>query len=527
MSGGTEGVTRWSIRRRRLATGVLLVVPGLLAGACSQAAAPPDGPEQQSDTGAAVSRIAIAIGAEPGSMDPLLSDDGQRDAFHWNVYEGLTQRVGQDMVVEPSLAERWEADGTTWTFHLRAGVTFHDGEPLTAADVAASYERALNPDLGSEISSRLGTISEVRAVDDLTVEIETQEPDPIVPVRATYVVIAPAAWAAPDNQQMAEAMMGTGPYRFVDWERGQAITLERYEGYWGDEPAIDEANVQFLAEDASRLAALQTGEIQLARNLPPELATQAPVVASGPVSEVSMLRINSTSGGPFSDAAVREAAVLAIDRQAIIEGLYGGFASSANGQITGPFVFGFNPALEEYPFDPDRARELLTEAGAEGAAITLAAPVGRFLKDREVNEAMVGMLEDVGFTVEAEFLDVSQWLERLAVATEDPSRAPDLTFIGHGNELFDPDQSLATYILCDGRFSLYCNEEVDALARQARTNLDEDEREGQYRQVWALLRDDFAYVPVALMQQVHGVVEDVVWEPRPDALILLREITLP
>lgn len=471
-------------------------------------------------------KLVISIGAEPRSLDPLLVEDGQRDSFNYSVYEGLTGRNSADMTIIPKLAERWEVDRTTWTFYLRDGVTFHDGRPVTAEDVVASYRRMLNPDLkGERAGSVLGGVTSVEVVDDKTVKITTEEPDPTVPARATLVMVAPKDWADPSSRRMDTEMMGTGPYRFVSWERGQRIRLASYDRHWsGQQPVIDEVEITFAPEDAVRLASLLAGEIQIARNMPPDLVDKAPKVVSGPISEVSMLRLNAAQGRAFADVRVRKAANMAVNRQLIIDQLYRGFASPAKGQITGQFVFGANPDLNDYPYDPDQAKRLLEEAGATGAEITMSVTTGRWLKDREIGEAIAEMLNEVGFKVQLEFPEFSQWLQQLFVAGEDDTKAPDVMFIGHGNEMFDPEFSLGLYVTCEGEASAICFPDVDKLVVEARHELNEKRRQELYRQIWKMLYEEAAYVAIANVNQLHFTAENVIWTPRPDGFIMFNEI---
>lgn len=500
------------------------------AGANDTGAGQTAGSSQEDSGGNEQSQIVLGIGAEPRSLDPALIEDGQRDAFNFSVYEGLTGRDSDDMEIVPLLARNWDVDseGTTWTFELREDVSFHNGEPLTADDVVASYERVLNPDLdGERAGSLLGGVTEVNKVDDETVEIVTESPDPTVPARATLVVVAPAEWAGADSDRMGSEMMGTGPYQFVNWDRGQEITLRKYDDYWGgDDATITDVVIPFAVEDSVRLAGVQTGEVHIARNMPPDLASEAPKVVSGPLAEVSFLRLNQNGDGPFSDQRVREAANLAIDRETLIEKVYLGFAEPAQGQILTQFVVGSNPELSDHPYDPERARTLLEEAGPEAKNVSLSVTTGRWIKDREIGQAVAAMLGDVGFVVDAEFPEFSTWLEQLFVAGNDDSAAPDAMFVGHGNELFEPVFSLGLYIVCDGEASTYCNPDVDRLAQQASETVDDDARTEVYQDIWSTLHDDFAYVTVAQIEQVHFVQESVQWEPRPDGYILVQDIHL-
>ncbi len=310
--------------------GVLLVF-ALGATACSSSSA-----ENENENGSR-DRLAASIGSEPGSLDPLLKSDGPRDTFGLSVYEGLTSREGDSTNSEivPKIATEWELDGTAWIFKLRDDVKFHDGSPLTADDVVASWDRMLSE--GSEhLGSKVLEDTTVTAIDDKTVSISRPVADPTTPARAALVMITKADWADLSDDRLATEMMGTGPYKFDGWERGQGIELSAYSDYWGDQPSIANIDIKFDEEVAVRLASLEAGEIQMALNMSPELASDNFQVAGTPVSEVSFMRLNSFTE-PFDDVRVRQAADMAIDRDVLIEQIWGGYARSS-GRAAGRVV---------------------------------------------------------------------------------------------------------------------------------------------------------------------------------------------
>ena len=499
--------SRW--RRCLMPAAVAVLV---LAACGSNGGGTGDGPGSTSGS------LTMAIGAEPRTLDILTAEDGQTTLFQFNVYETLTFRESGSMELAPKLAESWEVDGNVWTFQLRDDVTFHDGSDLAADDVVASFDRLMAPD--SELAgSRAGGVTDVRAVSDDVVEIETEGPDPTLPAKVSLIAIAPAELADPANDEIAGTMIGTGPYRFVSWDRGQQITLEAADAdaYWGDPPTLQDVTLKFLEEDSTRMSALRAGEVDVALKMPMEFADQAPQVATAPSPDVYALFFNAEEG-PFTDVRLRRAAALAIDRQAIIDNLLGGQGEQVKGQFVGQYVFGSTPELEEFPYDLAEAQALVAEAGP--AEIVLSSPTGRWQKDREIAQAIAGMLEEAGFTVRLELPELGAWLEGLV---SEEATGIDAWLAGHGNDIFDMDRSVA-WLSCGEALSHYCNQEVLDLVTQARQELDAERRQELYDQMWQLVQEDVPYASITTIDQVHFLAEGVEWQPRPDGFILFDEI---
>ncbi|MQB01507.1 MAG: hypothetical protein GEU78_14650 [Actinobacteria bacterium] len=505
---------------------------GDTAGDAGDAASPEAaGQEDGADPEGGGDTLTVAVGGEPSSLDVLTASDGLRDQFIFSVAEGLTSRAPDGEIV-PALAESWEQDGSDWIFNLRQGVMFHNGEEMTAEDVVASYERMLTP--GSEqLNQFLDEGTTVEAVDDYTVRVGRPESDPTVLTRTTHVIVVPAEYADPDDERINEELVATGPYRLAEWNKGQDIELERFDDYWGEAASVPNVAVRFITEDSVRLSALQTGEINLAATMPADLAPQAPNVLSGPVSETLVGRPNEAKP-PFDDVLVRQAAAHAIDKEAIVEQIFGGYASLANGQPVGSYVFGANPDLEGYEYDPERARELLEEAGATGAEITWSASTGRWVNDRQVAEAMAGMLEEVGFSVTTRFPEWSVFLEEDAFPvgpTDEHPRgndevAPEIISYNTGTELFDSSQTLSNTLACAGPVSTYCNEELDALGAEALVELDEDRRAELYHEAWQMQHDDAALLSIADVHLLWFTDDVVQWEPPVNGFMKFQHMSL-
>jgi peptide/nickel transport system substrate-binding protein len=519
---------------RRIGFAVLGMALVLLIGACGGESTGGDGSaatdnrsEGTSASGTAsegteLRDLRIAASSEPRTLDTLLTSDTAADLFARNVYETLTA-FDTSGDVQPLLATEYEQDGKSWLFHLRDDVTFHDGTPMTSEDVVASFERVLNPDLESGFrDAYLGGVTSVKAVDESTVRIDSKTPDPALASKVTLITITSSDWAAPDDTRMTTDMMGTGPYKFVAWDRGSQISLELNDDYWGEPGHFAEVQVIFRPEASVRLAALNAQEVDVALTIPADLAQQAPKVASGPLSEVAIMRITSAPGHLLGDERVREAVNLAIDREAIISGLYAGEAISAQGQGVIEQVLGFNPEISDYPHDVERAKALIEEAGAVGKPITMLAPIGRFTRDREVGQAIADQLNAIGLKTEATFLEPTKWSEAAFIGGE-PENKHDLAFLGSSNDLFDSYYSLSLYS-CGAPYSGTCDEDVDAAIEGGVSAGTLDERAAGFAEAWKLIHDRFLVMPIAVPNQVHGITEELEWTPRPQNFIFFSDI---
>jgi peptide/nickel transport system substrate-binding protein len=469
---------------------------------------------------AAKTSIVIDIGAEPGSLDQLMRSDGKRDIFNLAVNEGLTKRQGGE--IEPVLAESFEQKGKVWTFKLRSGVKFHNGQPLTAADVVASYERIL-----SEDSELYGAVvppdTKVSAVDDQTVEIARPYPDPTVPTRASLVLISPKEYAGLGDKRMNNEMMGTGPYKFDEWKKGQEIRLSAFDGYWGEKPTIKEATIRFSPEESVRLAALSAGEIQIAANMSPDLASDRFAVKAAPASEVLFMRVN-TEHGVLKDVNARRAVELGIDKQAIIDDIYKGYGEDPKGQVITDAVFGHDPSLKTAPYDLEQAKQLLQQANAVGAPLSIIATKGKYSGDADVAAAIGAMLEKVGFKVKVEIPAQSEWVQDIVEGGKDSSKARDLMLGTHSNQLFDASLTIDQYGTCKAALSTFCDPKIDELADKARSETDEDARKALYGEIWKLMDEQVTFIEMANLYRINFASNDLAWTPNPDGFFRIQEM---
>lgn len=508
----------------------LLLLMGLVAAACSSTPsdttkAPEDGAGTVGGTSTTASEpesgteITIAIGSEPSTLDPHTRDDGGERAINDNIYDRLLDRDADGNLV-PMLAADLptQIDDVTWELTIRDGVRFHNGNTLDAAAVAASFDRLLSLGAESEQSGFFESIDRVEATGDMTVRVVTTAPDPVLPARLYWFKVIDATTV---DDGLDANPVGTGPYRFVSWERGSSVALEANPDYWGGAPTIDKVTFRFIDEAGTRLAGLVSGEFDVITNLSPEDADRAPRAVSVLGLEHPIF-ILSTESGVTADVRVRQALNYAIDKDALAQALFGGRAAIDQCQILSPSVFGFNPTLTPYSYDPDLARSLITEAGAEGAEIQLVGESGRWLKDRELIEAVANYWAEIGLTPKVEIYEFGEYLNRLF----DRETRADAIFVSSSNDLLDPTRQLGNYYSPDGIGSSNKDEEMRDWVTRGASETDVTVREDLYHKATERACTDAYFAFLLNVEDTYGVSERLAWNPRVDSSLRVIEMSV-
>lgn len=467
--------------------------------------------------------ITIALGSEPTSLDPHLVDDGGERAINDNVYETLLARTPDGELV-PGLAAEMpiQIDDTTWQFPLREGVTFHNGEPFDADSVVATVDRMIRLiEAGvTDNSGFFGTLTGAEAVDEYTVNITTDGPDGVLPSRMYWLKMIPASAGASDD--LSDSVVGTGPYQFVDWTRGERVELAANPDYWGGAPSIATVNYAFVTESGSRFAGLLSGDYDLITNLSPADVPQAPQVATAQGQEHPMLILDADDG-ITADADVRKALNMAVDKQAIADSLFGGYAVVDQGQILSPSILGFNPELSPYPYDPEMAAQLIADAGVAGETITLVGESsGRWLLDAELVQAVAGYWEDAGLVVDLQLPEFGEYLD---VLFDRESRA-DAIFVSSSNDILDADRQLSTYLQAGGIGASNTNEQLSQLIDEGRAEVDATAREAIYQEALQIAYDEAYLVNIINNEDIYGLSERMQWTPRVDSKLLVAEMSV-
>lgn len=398
--------------------------------------------------------LVIAVASEATSADPHYHNTGNNNQIVGMIYDRL---IHQDSFQQlgPGLATSWETiEDDLWEFTLREGVTFHDGSPFTAEDVVFTYTRAPDvPNSPSSFATYTAGIAEMIVVDDYTLQIRTNGPYPLLPVDLSTIQIISSEngeGATTEDYNNGTASIGTGPYRFVSYTPGESIVMEANPDYWGGAPAFDTVTYRPITSDASRVAALLAGDVDLINNVPTaDISTLAEnpdvVLSQGVSNRVIYLHVDSArvytpmvTGNdgeeifnPFQDIRVRQAVSMAIDRDAIVEEVMEGIAIPA-GQVLPEGFFGVSENIEVPEYDPEGAMALLAEAGyPDGFQLTIAGPNDRYINDAEIAQAIAQMLTRVGIETQVETMPRSVYFGR-ATGDENGSEF-SLMLVGWGS----------------------------------------------------------------------------------------------
>lgn len=482
------------------------------------------------NAGAENRTLTIALGTDMVSFDIHDHNNTSTEAIHINMFNYLF-KIDSNKQVQPELVEKYELiDNTTWQFQLKEGITFHNGDPLTAEDVKFTLERVAT-DSGLREYPNYRQILEVKVLDDYNFQIITDGPQPALLNRLSRLGsgILPKNYIEGEGwDTFLRSPIGTGPFQFVEWVRDDRIVFEPFENYWGGKvEEWDKLVFRVIPESSTRVGELLTGGVDIAMNVPPNEwdrvnNNNGTHVISADSNRVIMLSVRQTEGYPTSDPRVVEAIDLAIDNHALTEYVLGGAGTPTRTRVT-PGNFGANEALfDTYVYDVEKAKALLAEAGyPNGFELTLHSPHGRYLQDREVVEMIGGMLAEVGIKANIDFMEWSNFVEMRNSKTN-----KDLYMIGFGNSLFDADLAADLYRSdrAAGEFD-YSNPEVDELIAAARVNMDPNERAQQYERLQEIIAEERPHIYLYQEKSNYGVSERINFNPRLDEMLIVSEIT--
>jgi peptide/nickel transport system substrate-binding protein len=436
--------------------------------------------------------LIFAAPADATTLDPHNTTDTESDQVIMMVFETL---IGFDdqMQIVPRLAERWEVapDGVTWTFHLRDGIRFHDGTPLDAEAVRLNFVRVLDPSQNHKRRSLFNMVDRVEAADPRTVRIVTKYPfgafEPTMAhVSSAIVSPAVAARAGKDFGRTAAGTSGTGPYRVVSWKKDQEVILERSDTYWGEKGRTRRVVYRPIPEAAARVLALEAGDVDVVTRIPaPDIVRleKAPGIKVTRIPSVGAQQFRfNLAKKPYNDRRVRQAISHAIDRKAIVDNLVGAFARPSTSALT-PIMRGYAD-LGAIPYDPERARQLLREAGYPNGFKTKIATTPRYPMGVELAEAVAADLKKVGIDAAIDVFDwgtMVQFWQGLP-----PEKNPQEIFImGAGASTADADWGLRpifqTAKTNENNYGYYSNAEFDRVIEAAMRETDASKRQALYR----------------------------------------------
>jgi len=480
--------------------------------------------------------LRIGFTQDPLTLDAANHSKRETETVIRNMYDGLLTR-DSDMNIHEELAESYtQIDPTTWEFKIRQGVKFHDGSPMTVEDIKFTFDRLTQENaMDGQTSPRkglMGPVTKIEIVDDSTVRFILSAPWPILPAMLPFQEIVSKSFVeAGGAGALSTAANGTGPFKLVEWRQGDSVIMERFEDYYGGAPGIAPAGpacverviFRVIPENASRVAALLSGDVDFINELPVHDIPQVEASGNADVMTVNGTRtffvsINNTKK-PFDDVRVRQALNHALNKDLIIERILGGTAQALNG-VMSPDAFAFNADLTEYAYDPEKAKQLLADAGYPDGIDLVIDAEGQF---KEIAEAVAATLGDSGIRAtvsvgEASVLN-TQW---------DP-KAPkerDLYFTSWGNGSLDPYDIMNPTLMTQarGNRSGFSNAEVDSLLKAAETEPDRAKRADMYKQAQAIVNAEAPWIFLWLPQDIYGVSKRVSgWRPSPDSRINLHD----
>jgi peptide/nickel transport system substrate-binding protein len=486
--------------------------------------------------GLAVGSKALIHGAasEPRSLDPYFHNETPTNSMNKNIHDGLVS-FDAELNVMPALALKWEnPDQRTWVFHLRKGVTFHDGTPFTAADVKFSIERCKSWEK-SGFKATVTQIDSIKVVDDHTVKFTTQQPFGILPRKLAQVMIMSKKFVeANGNDYLADHANGTGPYKLKEWVKGDHLTLTANAAYFRGAPTIKEVVLRPLTNDPTRTAALLSGEVHIIDDAPVRDVDR--IKAAGNVTVISRpsLRLiylqmdqdrenspkieSPTGKNPLMDVRVRKALYYGIDEEAIVKYVMNGFAHPA-GQLYPSFVFGYDQSIVRPPYNPEKAKALLKEAGyPDGFGITLDTPNDRYVNDDKIAQAVASSLAKIGIRVKVNaipkktFFPMTDRRETsfflIGWACGDGDASAFLDGIAH---TYDTEKGFGRYNR--GRYS---NPKADELIVAASGTVNPEERLKLMQNAQRIVLEDQAFIPLQFQEDIYAKSNLLEWKPRAD-----------
>lgn len=486
---------------------------------------------------ATASEIRIGFANEPLTLDPANHRNRDTETIIRNMYDGLVTRDGNMKVVPELVKSYTQVSPTVYDFVIRRGVKFHDGSEMTLDDVKFTLDRlTVDGAMDGQTSPRkslMGPVSKIEKLDEDTIRIHLSEPWPILPAMLPNQQIVSEAFVKANGENaLATKVNGTGPFKLVDWRKGETIIMERFDDYYGGSPdvppvgkaCVERAIFKVIPENASRVAALLAGDVDIITELPAFSVSQ---IKNNPNTDV--MSVNGTrsffialnnEGSIFNNLKVRQAMAHAVDKNLIVDKLFNGTAALIDG-ILSPDAFAYNPDLITYDYDPAKAKALLAEAGyPDGIDVTLETE-GAY---KDTAEAIGALMGKSGIRVSIVTGENSQLVSKWR--TQGTPKTGDMWLTSWGNGSLDPyDIFVPTHRSNDrGNSSGYANPELDKLLDDAGIETDVAKRAALYQQAETIVNRDLPYIYLWVPQDIYGVSKRLSgWKPSADSRIHLHD----
>jgi peptide/nickel transport system substrate-binding protein len=441
--------------------------------------------------------VTVAVSTDFMSLDPVGGGyTGTGQMMHRHMAEGLIE-FGPDGKMYPRLATSWKlVDDKTWRFTLRKGVKFHNGNPFTAADVKFSIDYFMDPQNKWNYRALFAGHDGVQIIDDHTIDIKTKAPDPVMPTRwATRVrIFSKKFYDENGSEGLQRQVIGTGPFKFVSWQRNDRVTMEANTDWYLDPPKIKTAIFRIIPEMGARVAEWQAGGVDIIEGIPPFMVPQLKKVQNAEIQSVLGVRamymlLDTIKSPELKDRRVRQALNYAVDKEAIIKGVLNGTGTPLGTHV--PLrVAGADTSIKPYPYDPEKAKALLKEAGyPNGFSIKLYSPNARYPMDKEVTLAVADQLSKVGIKTDVQIMESNLYLKELA----GHNFGGGIYLIGMASAEWDVDYALnqlpSNFVLC-----YYPDKAVDEMVSKTRTLMDPNKRFESASRIQKFVHEEALYL---------------------------------
>jgi peptide/nickel transport system substrate-binding protein len=487
-------------------------------------------------------KVVIAQGVDPTSLDMMNQQETPASNVGAQMFETLVER-DQNLKLLPALAAELPklVAPTTWEVKLRRGVKFHNGEDFNADSVKFSLERLANPANKLRGSSSFAPIDRVEIVDALTVRVHTKKPWPIFTNAMSFrqaAMYPPKEYAGKDTATISRNPIGTGPYKFVRWAKDEEIVMEAFPGYWAGAAKIKTVVFKPIPDDSVRVAALQNGEIDVAVNIPPHLANiieKHPKIFLSTAPSIRTIQLmiythqmdkdhkpTGPYSGPTADKRVRQAIAYAVDADEIIKSVLDGKAVRVATMLTS-LHFGFDPALKPIKQDLAKTKKLLADAGyPNGIDIVLNGPQGRYVRDKEVAEAVAGQLTKAGIKTTLRTFEFVNYLNNMVYV----HKAGPVWLIGWGTPTIDAETVYVPLFKSPNIFVNWHNEDFNGMAEAAQSEMDQKKRLALYHRINKLWIEEVPAVPLYQQIDLYGANRRLAWKARSDEVIRAYDMSL-
>ena len=478
--------------------------------------------------------LVIAVDTPPKAMNPHSYNSDANLSYMSNFFDGLLQRNPLDGKLIPALATEWaRVDGLTWKFKLRKGVKFHNGNAFNAQDVKYTFERMKDPKF-SKFVNIANSIGSIETPDDYTVIFKTVKPVPwFAETMHQNFIVDKESTMKRDSGDYNTRAIGTGAYKFVEWVKGSYIKMEANMDYWEGAPDFKTVEIKPITEGATRFAAIAANQVDLLSGVPVPMIDRIKKnpnieIVSRPARRCIYMGIGNKKGTPYGDLRVRKAIAMAINEDEIVRTIMRGQATPA-AQVPDIATIGYDASLKRLPYDPEKARALLKEAGYEnGFDITIAGPNDRYINDKQICEAIAKYLSKIGLNVSLDVKPKSIFFDELTsykhpfylIGWFDGSYD-----FGRSSQMLihsvDADKGMGTY-----NGAMYSNPALDKQIVASASILDRAEREAALKAINKKSVEDVAWIPLHYQQDVYAVAKasKIKFTPRPDRWIVAKEI---